>query len=58
MKKEDDYVYKKMYLTLFNSVSDALRELEAFDAVACRRILMDAQKKCEEIYISRKGPKK
>ena len=47
------FLYKKLYLSLFNAVSDALRALEDYDAVACRRILMEAQKNCEEIYISK-----
>ena len=47
-------IYKKLYLTLFNAVSDAIRALEDYDAVACLRILKAAQCKCEEIYILRK----
>ena len=46
-------IYKKLYLTLFNAVSDAIRALEAFDAVACLKILKNAQQNCEEIYISK-----
>lgn len=46
-------IYKKLYLTLFNAVSDAIRALEDFDAVACLKILKNAQQKCEEIYISK-----
>ena len=44
--------YKSLYFMLFNSVTDALTALENFEGVKCRHILMDAQKKCEELYIS------
>ena len=51
-------VYKKMYLSLFNAVTDALHQLDYLDPVQCRKILMDAQQKCEEIYISGKKTEK
>ena len=41
-------VYKKMYLSLFNSVTDALEEN---DVDKIKRILVDAQIKTEEMYI-------
>lgn len=41
-------VYKKMYLSLFNSVTDALEE-NSIEKI--KQILMDAQIKTEEMYI-------
>ena len=52
MKTEKNNIYKKLYYTLFNAVTDAIRQLEQFDAVECRRILIKAQQQCEEIFIS------
>ena len=52
MKIRDYFLYKKLYLALFNAVSDAIRALEDFDAVSCLKILKNAQQKCEEMYIS------
>ena len=51
---KDHFLYKKLYYTLFNAVTDALHQLENLDPVQCRRILIKAQQKCEEIYISGK----
>ena len=52
MRIRDYFLYKKLYLTLFNAVSDAIRALEDFDAVTCLKILKNAQQNCEDIYIS------
>ena len=41
--------YKKMYLTLFNATEDAINALENV-----RQSLIQAQRECEEMYIS--GP--
>lgn len=54
VKIKDIFLYKKLYLRLFNAVSDAINSLEDFDAVACLRILKCAQSECEEIFISGK----
>ena len=43
-------MYKKMYLTLFNAITDALEHIDA-DSLAAK-ILIAAQQKTEEIYIS------
>ncbi len=40
--------YKKMYLTMFNATEDAINALENV-----RQALIDAQQKCEELYVSR-----
>ena len=45
-------LYKKMYLHLFNAITDALRALEEGRALDARRRLMDAQCETEEMYIS------
>lgn len=42
-------MYKKMYLKLFNAITDALEET---DINKMRNILMNAQLETEEIYIS------
>ena len=39
--------YKKMYLTLFNATEDALNTTENV-----RQSLIQAQRDCEELYIS------
>ena len=39
--------YKKMYLTLFNATEDAINALESV-----RQALINAQRECEELYIS------
>lgn len=51
MKYNDDEseLYKKMYLRLFNAVTDALEET---DVNIKDGILRKAQQDCEEIYIN------
>ena len=44
-------LYKKMYLQLFNRVTDALTALERQDADRAANILYTAQKTCEQLYI-------
>ena len=39
--------YKKMYLTMFNATEDAINALESV-----RQALIQAQRECEELYIS------
>lgn len=43
--------YREMYLYLFNSVTDALEELEKQRPGEAAGILKEAQQYCEEIYI-------
>ena len=43
-------MYKKMSLTLFNAITDALEHIDADSPAA--KILIAAQQKTEEIYIS------
>ena len=40
--------YKKLYLKLFNSVTDGINALERFDGVKALHILKRAQISCEE----------
>ena len=43
-------MYKKMYLTLFNAITDALEHIDVDSPAAI--ILIAAPQKTEEIYIS------
>lgn len=51
-------MYEKLYYSLFNDVTDAIDALQGFDAVTCLRTLKEAQRKCEEVYISEKESKR
>lgn len=43
-------IYEKMYLKLFNAVTDAIRLLPEEQSVA-REILIKAQQNCEELFM-------
>ena len=43
--------YKKMYLTLFNAITDALEEMEKQNIGLAREQLIAAQQEAEDIYI-------
>ena len=43
--------YKELYLTLFNAITDATREILRNDSPAALKTLLDAQAKTEELYI-------
>ena len=43
--------YQKLYLLMFNAVTDAVELLDMDCAPTAREILIDAQKTAEEIYI-------
>ena len=45
-------IYRKMYIVLFNAVTDALNYLDNKEYERCRDILVKAQLNCEEIHIS------
>ena len=47
---QEELIYKKMYLKLFNAVSDALLVLEA-EPVAAEEMLKQAQLECEELFL-------
>ena len=44
--------YNKMYLLLFNAISDALEQMESQNYGDARATLIAAQQKAEEIYIT------
>ena len=45
-------IYKKMYLLLFNRMTDALKALENCDYGQAAKILRTAQTEAEALYIS------
>ena len=51
MKYEFDADYKKMYLTMFNAVTDATDELDKLNIGNAKSILTAAQEKCEEMFL-------
>lgn len=44
--------YKKMYLLLFSAITDALEQMEKQNYGTAKDLLIAAQQKAEEIYIS------
>ncbi len=44
--------YQKMYLTLFNAITDALAQIEKQNYGDARSTLITAQQKAEEMYIT------
>ena len=44
--------YQKMYTTLFNAVTDALEKMEVQNYSDAKELLISAQQKTEEIYIT------
>lgn len=48
--------YKKMYLFLFNKVSDAIGTLDAGEVGQARELLVSAQRQAEEMYLSDQQP--
>lgn len=49
-------IYKKMYFTLFNAVSDAMDQLEAHRFDLALLTLEKAQQDAEEYYVEHSGP--
>ena len=47
--------YQKMYTTLFNAVTDALKKMEVQNYGNAKAQLISAQQKAEEIYITAKN---
>lgn len=45
-------MYKEMYFTLFNAISDAVEQLEQRNYGQAAAILKQAQAAAEEIYVS------
>ena len=44
-------MFKKLYLHLFNRVTDALKALEAGDPQRAQALLIAAQQECEALYL-------
>lgn len=44
-------MFKKMYLLLFNRITDAIEALERGDTAQAKSILIRAQQDAEEVYI-------
>ncbi len=44
--------YEKMYSTLFNAITDALEQIEQQNYGSAKDLLIAAQQKAEEIYIT------
>lgn len=43
--------YKKMYILLFNSITDALEELKKQNIGTAKELLKGAQQAAEELYV-------
>ena len=48
----EEGLYKKLYLKLFNAVTDALVLIDEGRPLTAREKLVDAQQACEELFIS------
>jgi len=46
--------YKKPYLILFNSITDAIRKIEELEIKEAKQLLIEAQQNVEELIISSK----
>ena len=44
--------YQKMYMTLFNAITDALEQMEKQNFGTAKESLIAAQQQAEEIYMS------
>ncbi len=44
--------YEKMYHLLFNAITDALEQIEKQNLGTAKELLISAQQKAEEIYIT------
>ena len=53
--KGDSIMYKKMYYTLFNTITDVLALLETGNVWDAKKRLIAAQNETEELYISWNG---
>lgn len=51
MYDEEHMIYKKMYLKLFNIVTDAVDIIKE-NPLKAKELLENAQRECEEIYIA------
>ena len=44
--------YQKLYTALFNSLTDAIDEMDAYNFGSAKKILMKAQQDAEQMYLS------
>lgn len=44
-------MYKKMYLRLFNVITDVIARIDEHNFGIAREMLVGAQRECEEIYM-------
>ena len=47
--------YQKLYVTLFNAITDALAQIGQLEVAAAKQILIQAQQATEEMYIEDKS---
>ena len=52
LKNAGNRLQQKMYTTLFNAVTDALKKMEVQNYGDAKELLISAQQKTEEIYIT------
>ena len=45
-------LYQKLYLKLFNAVTDAIKLMDELRPDTAKYILIEAQRACEELYVS------
>ena len=43
--------YRKLYLTLFNGITDALELIDALDILGAKELLISLQQKTEDMFI-------
>ena len=43
--------YQKMYITLFNAITDAIENIENLNYGTAKKLLIQAQQKTEDLYI-------
>ncbi len=48
--------YSTLYRLLFNAITDALTKIDAYEIGTAVQILVEAQQKTEELYISADAP--
>ena len=48
-------MYKKLYLLLFNAITDALEQLKKQNVGTARELLISAQKSAEELFLDAEG---
>ena len=48
-------MYQKLYMLLFNAVTDSLEAMAAQNIGQARELLIAAQQRCEEIYMNEEG---